>query len=393
VVDTGKPVITLLGASTMTVECKGTFTDPGATTTDCDTNIVVNVSGTVNTNAVGEYTLTYTATDASGNSADPVTRTVQVVDSTKPVITLLGDNPLVVECKSTFTDPGATATDSCDTNVAINVSGTVNKDSVGEYTLTYTAADDAGNTATATRTVQVVDTKPPVITLKGEAKIEINKGETFTDPGATAIDECQGDVQVTVTGTVDTSVAKEYTLTYTAKDASGNTATATRTVIVKDVTKPQPEEGKLTIVPEKVDFGEQPINKSYKRRVLLVNKGNVAVNVTISVEDTASGVFVVKPDSGTLSVGTGETKTIDVVFAPKKAGTYNGKVKLTVNDGVKAEDKYVDIVGEGQKPKRRFIISCSPVDNTTGYAGDILFITLTASAMLFFATRRRAKNQ
>ena len=392
--DSQSPIVTIVGADPLTVQCGSVFNDPGATANDaCDGILAVVASGNVNTNQVGSYTVTYTATDRAGKTGT-ATRTVNVVDTVAPQVTLVGGDEITHECGLGFTDPGATATDSCDANVMVEVSGSVYTDIVGEYTLTYTATDASGNTADpVTRTVQVVDQTAPVITLKGGAKIEINKGETFTDPGATAIDECQGDVQVTVTGTVDTSVAKEYTLAYTAKDASGNTATATRTVIVKDVTKPQPEEGKLTIVPEKVDFGEQPINKSYKRRVLLVNKGNVAVNVTISVEDTANGVFVVKPDSGTLSVGTGETKTIDVVFAPKKAGTYNGKVKLTVNDGVKAEDKYVDIVGEGQKPKRRFIISCSPVDNTTGYAGDILFITLTAGAMLFFATRRRAKNQ
>ena len=39
----------------------------------------------------------------------PVTRTVNVVDTTAPVITLLGDNPMTIEVGSTFTDPGATA--------------------------------------------------------------------------------------------------------------------------------------------------------------------------------------------------------------------------------------------------------------------------------------------
>ena len=57
-----------------------TFTDPGATVTDNkDSTRTITGSGTVDTAAVGIYTLTYTATDAAGNLAVPVTRTVNVV--------------------------------------------------------------------------------------------------------------------------------------------------------------------------------------------------------------------------------------------------------------------------------------------------------------------------
>ena len=58
----------------------------------------------------GEYTITYTATDNVGNSSS-ATRTVNVVDTTAPVVTLVGDNPLVIELGGTFSDPGVTFTD------------------------------------------------------------------------------------------------------------------------------------------------------------------------------------------------------------------------------------------------------------------------------------------
>jgi hypothetical protein len=171
VTDTTIPVITLNGANPMTVECHTSFTDPGATATDnCGGSIMVNVTGSVNVNTPGSYTLTYSATDASGNAAVPVTRTVNVVDTTAPVITVNGANPMTVECHTTFTDPGATATDSCDTNVPVSVSGSVNVNVPGTYTLTYNASDDSGNNATPkTRTVIVVDTGAPVITVNSLA--------------------------------------------------------------------------------------------------------------------------------------------------------------------------------------------------------------------------------
>jgi|AntAceMinimDraft_16_1070373.scaffolds.fasta_scaffold03157_6 hypothetical protein len=75
------------------------------------------------------------------------------------------------------------------------------------------------------------DTTAPVITLSG-ATLTVDFGGTFTDPGATATDDEDGNVTVNVTGTVNTSSADTYTLTYTATDAAGNQSSKTRTVYV-----------------------------------------------------------------------------------------------------------------------------------------------------------------
>src|SRR5258708_32067435 len=74
--------------------------------------VTVSASGTVDANTPGSYTLTYTANDGHGNTATK-TRTVTVQDTTPPVITLTGANPLLMECHGAFSDPGATATDAC----------------------------------------------------------------------------------------------------------------------------------------------------------------------------------------------------------------------------------------------------------------------------------------
>ncbi len=239
--DTIAPVITLNGASSVTVECHDSFSDPGATASDaCDTSVPVNVTGSVNTNVPGVYTLNYNASDDSGNAAAPKTRTVTVVDTTAPVITVNGANPMTVECHTTFTDPGATATDACDTSVTVNVSGSVNTNVPGTYTLTYTASDDSGNAATPkTRTVNVVDTTAPVITVNGANPMTVECHTTFTDPGATASDSCDTNVPVNSSGSVNTNVPGTYTITYTASDDSGNAASPkTRTVIVVDTAGP-----------------------------------------------------------------------------------------------------------------------------------------------------------
>ncbi|MEI6516844.1 MAG: hypothetical protein WCO77_12795, partial [bacterium] len=55
---------------------------------------------------LGVYTVRYNVNDGNGNSALEVTRTVNVVDTTKPVITLLGASPVTVECRGSYTDAG-----------------------------------------------------------------------------------------------------------------------------------------------------------------------------------------------------------------------------------------------------------------------------------------------
>lgn len=78
------------------------------------------------------------------------------------------------------------------------------------------------------------DVVAPIITLNGLASVEIELNETYIDAGATAIDDIDGQVTVTDDSAtaVDTTREGVYTVTYTAQDAAGNIATATRTVVV-----------------------------------------------------------------------------------------------------------------------------------------------------------------
>ena len=81
-------------------------------------------------------------------------------DSTGPVITLSGSNPMKISLNSTMSDPSATAHDETDGGVVVTSdwsSSNPDQDKKGAYTITYTAKDAAGNSSTATRTVNVVN--------------------------------------------------------------------------------------------------------------------------------------------------------------------------------------------------------------------------------------------
>ena len=241
--DTTPPVVTLNGAATITLIQGDTYTEAGATATDDrDGNVDITITGSVDTNTVGTYTLTYTAVDAATNTAS-ITRTVNVnllPDTTPPVVTLNDAATITLIQGDTYTEAGATATDDRDGNVDVTITGSVDTNTVGTYTLTYTAVDAATNSASATRTVNVLtpDTTPPVVTLNGAATITLSQGDTYTEAGATATDDRDGTLSVSITGNVDTNTASTYTLTYTAVDAASNSASVTRTVIVSDTTPP-----------------------------------------------------------------------------------------------------------------------------------------------------------
>ncbi len=113
-VSNSAPVITANGSLNTTVECATSYVDPGATAADaCQGPVPVSTASTVNTSQVGSYAVTYTAADQAGGQATPVVRTVNVTDTTPPVVSVIGANPATVECATPFVDPGATAADSC----------------------------------------------------------------------------------------------------------------------------------------------------------------------------------------------------------------------------------------------------------------------------------------
>ena len=120
-------------------------------------------------------------------------------DNVPPVITINGSATVTVELGTSYTDEGATANDAFHGSTPVSSSGTVDTNSVGTYIITYTATDLDGNTATATRTVNVVDTTAPVITVTG-SDVSLERGTTYTDAGATASD-ASGTVTVVTTGT------------------------------------------------------------------------------------------------------------------------------------------------------------------------------------------------
>ena len=247
--DTTGPVITLNGSNPQVVERYSTYVESGASAADGPNSVAVTIdSSSLDTSIVGTQAVAYSASDSYGNSTT-VNRTIIVEDTTPPVITLNGTNPHIIERLSTYTDPGATASDN-GVSFSVTSSGSVNTSVAADYTRTYTSTDDENNTSSITRIVRVQDTTPPNVTITGNYTVYIEwTTGTYTEQGATTNDDEATTAQIVTTyrtgsftGTVVSSISnatqQTYYVTYSLTDPHGNTGYAYREVVVRDTTPP-----------------------------------------------------------------------------------------------------------------------------------------------------------
>ena len=270
--------------------------------------------------AVTADTMTFslTVTDVSGLS-DSAECSVKVLDVTPPVLTVPAAN-VKEEARSSagaVVNFQASATDAFDGDVAIACSpssgGTF---PLGLTTVSCSASDKAGNIANGTFTVEVVDTTPPVLSLPAnvteEATSKNGAAVTFT---TTALDAVDGDVPVTCSPASGSTFALDEltTVSCSASDGAGNSATGTFTVEVLDRTGPN------VTVPQNVTTGPTQWN------------GAVVTYGGASGEDLVDGTVPASclPESGS-SFGFGTT-SVTCTSSDAHGNRGNGSFTVTVS--------------------------------------------------------------
>jgi uncharacterized protein (TIGR02145 family)/prepilin-type N-terminal cleavage/methylation domain-containing protein len=233
------------------------------------------------------------------------------LDNTPPAITITGGSPITINMGTTYTDQGATATDAhSGLNGSVQVVSTVNANVHGTYTVTYSITDNAGNLATAIRTVNVVDSVPPTLAFNpnGNTSWAQTRSSTVTASDASGINASSLKYQWTTSLTAPSEAS--FTLTFTngnsisstagvsggyylwilAKDTIGNTTIGRSNIFNLDNTGPV-----ITIT------GSNPIT---------VNLGSVYNDAGATYSDAHSGVASSNAPVSTVNTSVAGTYTV-----------------------------------------------------------------------------------
>ena len=192
---------------------------------------------------LGTTTVTYTATDGSGNIAT-CSFDVIVSDDTDPIITGCPVDINIsadASCKAVANWTAPNASDNC--SVASFASDHIPGETfpLGTTTVTYTATDGAGNIATCSFDVIVSDNTDPIISgCPADVYISANAScEAVVNwPAPTASDNCSVSSFTSDHNPGETFPLGTTTITYTATDGAGNIAICSFNVIVNDDTDP-----------------------------------------------------------------------------------------------------------------------------------------------------------
>ena len=250
--DVEKPIFTNvkdITISTSPNDCTGKLSPADAPiATDACGNTTLDIKGSINTDKLplGNTTIILTATDPDGNKGT-ATFKITVVDKTAPVF---ADCPTKITVPSetgkdfaivAWTPP--TATDNC--SVTVKSTGNPNdKFIIGTKVVTYTATDAAGNTATCTFEVEVIDQENPTIDCK-DVNIDATPGlcgKTIATVQLPTVKDNSGKTPTIISSNGIPAnnfyPVGKTNVTFTVSDAAGNTASCSLVVTVKDVEKP-----------------------------------------------------------------------------------------------------------------------------------------------------------
>ncbi|OXA78391.1 Por secretion system C-terminal sorting domain-containing protein [Flavobacterium aquidurense] len=193
----------------------------------------------------GVTTVTCTATDACGSSS--TSYTVTVTDIEKPVFT--APTPITVsndknQCGAAVVLPQPIVIDNCAVASITNNAPALFPN--GTTTVTWTATDENGNTATTPQTVTVTDTETPTINSTASVILCYEASGNYTIPLATATDNCaMTTIAYVITGATTRSGngldasgnfnVGTSTIIWTVTDNSGNSNTAITTVTINNI--------------------------------------------------------------------------------------------------------------------------------------------------------------
>ena len=195
------------------------YEEPGYKVTKFNKDYTKNIKikNNINEKKIGKYNITYIVKINGINYSKK--RIVMIKDTKKPEIVLKGEETVDVCPNTKYKEDGYEVIDNYDKNLSKKIKITKSKNKI-----IYSVIDSSGNKTKKIRNLIYQDKTKPKIEIKGSANANIYIGNSYKEEGATAQDNCDGDLtdNIVINGTVDTNKIGNYTITYSVKDKANN---------------------------------------------------------------------------------------------------------------------------------------------------------------------------
>jgi hypothetical protein len=257
-----------------------------------DQLVVESDDYTANMGTVGSYDVTYSVSDTAGNER-MFTITINQYDVVSPTYDNNVDTTLMLGNDETFDVNSYLSSIDFNDNydaygdlvIEITDGYTINKEVIGNYTVTYTATDTSGNETNVNVFLQVVDASAPIIS--GISTITKGNDVSITAESVisqlSAIDDVDGDISANIyvysDPYQDTSRVGTYTVTYAVSDANSNITLYDVQFVVTDNIKP------TAYIIDNTFFTVSEVDSMTTQEIIdiLINTGQIDSGTLVSV--------------------------------------------------------------------------------------------------------------
>lgn len=283
-----KPIIKLHGDETIYLELNQKYEEPGyeARYIHKDITDKVKIKSNLNNQKIGYYKIEYKVN--FGKKTYKKIRNIKVIDSTTPVINLLGSGTIEMCPNDKYIELGFNAFDKFDGDVTSKVESLVEDDTVYYY-----VENSLGKKTMTERKIVRQDTDEPTIELEGYQSSVLYKGSTYFEPGYKATDNCDGDItdKVQITGNINTNKVGKYKLVYNVSDSAGNITSIDRIINIIE----KPDKNQKTIY---LTFDDGPSNSTEKILDILKEENVKATFFIINADEKYDSVIKRAYDEG-----------------------------------------------------------------------------------------------
>ena len=305
----------------------------------------------------------------------------------KLVFQLKGEQHIILGLEDEYIEKGYIANSmQWDLGDRVSVEGNLNTHIVGSYCIEYKMSF-LNREYSLKRTVDVIDAIAPTITLNGDSEIRLYVGDNYTEEGATAIDNYDGDISdnIVISSYPDTTQEGEYDIVYTVEDSSGNSNSVSRHVIIEK--KPEPV---VTYVPPATSSTAPP-SSGYDTPVPATSSDPIADYIANHDYDVSIGYYNLATgrqyfyQENRLYYGASLIKTLDAVYLYDN-DMVDDDIKYYIDRAISVSDNnaHAYLMGYiGKDILREYGISIG-APNTLSYDGSIYGDTTVMDQLAYY---------